>query len=96
MHMINWFVIHVSGAKGDDFTYLTKTQMSDKKRSTKMSHGKAEGGGKKRKKKSVIAMCCRGSGVTTGAGVSQDRLLGCERKADHSACPSHRTKTREI
>lgn len=31
MHMINWFVIHVPGAKGDDFTHLTKTQMSDKK-----------------------------------------------------------------
>lgn len=51
MHMINWFVIHVPGAKGDDFTHLTKTQMSDKKLSRKMSHGKAERGGKKRKKK---------------------------------------------
>lgn len=60
MHMINWFVIHVSGAKGDDFTYLTKTQMSDKKRSRKMSHGKAEGGGKKRKKK-VSLLCAAGA-----------------------------------
>lgn len=38
------------------------------------------------KKKKVSLLCAAGAqGVTTGAGVSQDRLLGCERKADHRA-----------
>lgn len=61
MHMINWFVIHVSGAKGDDFTYLTKTQMSDKKLAGKCPMGRLREVGKKKRKKKVSLLCAAGA-----------------------------------
>jgi len=97
--MINGLLKHTSGAKGNDFTHLRSALMSGIKLIGQLSHRRAE-----RWKKGEVSLLSAAVAQESRLelrspmqsthpfshqyAVGQEKLLGCERKADHGVLPT--------